>query len=98
MPANAARSAKAATPWGPSTVLERVSVAQRASDRRFSTVVELLENERGEQLVRFAYSTDGTVRRGPVTLRERDVARLVAELARRPTLASLLGLDRAGEA
>lgn len=94
------RNAKAATPWGPSTVLERVTVAQRAADRRFSTVVELLETERGEQLVRFAYSTDGSVRRGPVTMRERDVERLLAELARRPGLAALLSLslDQDGEA
>ena len=33
-------------------------------------------DERGERLVRFSYATDGTARRGPVTLRERDLAKL----------------------
>ena len=98
MPANTVKNARVATPWGPSAVLERVAVAQRAADRRFSTVVELLETERGEQLVRFAYTTDGTVRRGPVTLRERDVRRLLGELARRPALAALLSLGEGGGA
>ncbi len=98
MPANTAKNARAATPWGPTTVVERVSITQRASDRRFATVVELLETERGERLVRFAYTTDGVVRRGPVTLRERDLERLRAELARRPALAEVVRFDGAGEA
>jgi hypothetical protein len=42
--------------------------------------------------VRFAYSTGGTARRGPVTLRARDVQRLVEGLARCPQLAETLGL------
>ena len=46
----------------------------------------------GERLVRFAYSTDGTARRGPVTFRQRDVERLRAGLAKRPELAEALGL------
>jgi hypothetical protein len=41
--------------------------------------------------VRFAYSTDGTTRRGPVTLRERDIVRLRKELAKKPGLADALG-------
>ena len=41
--------------------------------------------------MRFAYSTDGTTRRGPVTLRERDLARLRKELAKKPALAQVLG-------
>jgi hypothetical protein len=41
--------------------------------------------------VRFAYSTDGTTRRAPVTLRLRDVARLRRELAKKPGLAEALG-------
>jgi hypothetical protein len=36
-----------------------LTLPQRAGDRRFASVVELLETERGEQLVRFAYSTGG---------------------------------------
>ena len=57
-----------------------------------TSVVQLLETSSGERLVRFAYSTDGTARRGPVTLRERDVARLRAGLATRPALAEALAL------
>ena len=82
---------KSDTPFGAATVLERVSVPQKAGDRRFSSVVELLETDRGDRLVRVAYTTDGTVRRGPVTLRARDVARLREALAKSPELADLLG-------
>jgi hypothetical protein len=81
-----------ATPWGAADVLDRVSIPQRAGDQRFSSLVELLENDRGDRLVRIAYSTDGVVRRGPVTLRARDLDRLRAELQRRPGLAEALGL------
>jgi hypothetical protein len=81
---------KAATPWGPATTIERLALPQRAGDKRFSSVVELLESERGERLVRFAYSTDGVARRGPVTLRLRDLQRLRAELEKVPELASAL--------
>lgn len=70
------------TPWGKATVVEELSVAQRAGEKRFATIVELLESERGERLVRFAYTTGGRTRRGPVTLRERDLERLHAALAR----------------
>jgi hypothetical protein len=79
------------TPWGPARVVEQLRLPQQAGDKRFASVVELLENDRGERLVRFAYSTDGTARRGPVTLRERDVARLRKELAKKPALADALG-------
>ncbi|MDP9286203.1 MAG: hypothetical protein M3P41_14810 [Actinomycetota bacterium] len=84
-----------ATPWGRATLVERVSVQQRAGERRFASVVELLENDRGERLVRFAYSTGGAARRGPVTLRARDVERLHAALAKTPQLAGVLGLGGA---
>jgi hypothetical protein len=83
---------KAATPWGRTTVLEELRVQQRAGDRRFETIVQLLEDEKGGELVRFAYSTDGVVRRGPVTLRGRDLQRLRSELEARPRLAGALGL------
>jgi hypothetical protein len=83
---------KIATPWGRAAVVESLTVAQRAGERRFASVVELLENDRGERLVRFAYSTGGVVRRGPVTLRARDVERLHAALAKTPELADALGL------
>ncbi len=84
-----------ATPWGRATLVERLSVQQRAGERRFASVVELLENDRGERLVRFAYSTGGATRRGPVTLRARDVERLHAALAKTPQLAGVLGLGGA---
>ncbi|HEX2045643.1 MAG TPA: hypothetical protein VHF23_08460 [Gaiellaceae bacterium] len=84
--------AKATTPWGQATVVDELRIDQRAGERRFTTVVQLLEDEKGGELVRFAYSTDGTARRGPVTFRGRDVERLRAALAERPRLAAALGL------
>jgi hypothetical protein len=84
--------AKAATPWGPAELVEELTVAQRAGEKRFSSVVQLLEAPGGERLVRFAYTTGGSARRGPVTLRARDVERLRAGLAERPALAEALGL------
>ena len=84
--------AKAATPWGPAELVEELTLAQRAGDKRFASVVQLLETAGGERLVRFAYSTDGTNRRGPVTLRQRDVARLRTALSQHPALAEALGL------
>jgi hypothetical protein len=83
---------KAATPWGPATMLDEVKVPQRAGDKRFASVLQLLENERGETLVRFAYSTGGAARRGPVTLRARDLERLrAAAVGDHPALARALG-------
>jgi hypothetical protein len=40
--------------------------------------------------VRFAYSTDGTARRGPLTLRGADVERLRKALAKKPRLRAAL--------
>ena len=85
-------SVKAATPWGPADLVEELTVRQQAGDRRFASIVQLLETRNGERLVRFAYSTGGVVRRGPVTFRERDIARLRAALADRPSLAEALGM------
>jgi len=87
---------KTATPWGTATRIEGLTLPQRSGERRFASVIELLETERGERLVRFAYSTGGAVRRGPVTLRARDLERLRAALAEHPGLAAALGLG--GEA
>jgi hypothetical protein len=84
---------KAATPWGTATLVEELSVPQRAGEKRFATIVQLLENERGERLLRFAYSTGGTARRGPVTLRSRDLERLRAALAEHPQLAEVLAMS-----
>jgi hypothetical protein len=86
--------ASVTTPWGKATSLEEVAVSQRAGDRRFTTRVELLETTAGERLVRFSYATDGTSRRGPVTLRERDLAKLGAVLERAPELQRVLEVAR----
>jgi hypothetical protein len=83
----------AATPWGKAELLEELTLAQRAGEKRFSSVVQLLEAPGGERLVRFAYTTGGAARRGPVTLRRRDLERLRAGLAERPGLAEALGLQ-----
>ena len=83
---------KTATPWGPADLVEELTVRQQAGDKRFASVVQLLETSSGERLVRFSYSTDGTNRRGPVTLRQRDVARLRTALSQHPALAEALGL------
>ena len=81
------------TPWGPAELVEELTVRQQAGDKRFASVVQLLETKKtGERLVRFAYSTDGMNRRGPVTLRERDVAKLRTALTQHPALADALGL------
>ena len=82
----------AATPWGSATVLEEVTVSQTAGKKRFSVVVQLLEANGGERLIRFAYTTDGAARRGPVTMRARDLERLRAALERAPALGEALGL------
>jgi hypothetical protein len=74
------------TPWGKATAVEEVAIPQRTGGRRFSTIVQLLETADGEQLVRFSYSTGGAVRRGPVTLRLRDLEQLQAKLADAPGL------------
>jgi hypothetical protein len=81
-----------ATPWGSATVLEEVSVPQRAADKRFAVIVQLLETGSGERLIRFAYTTSGTARRGPVTMRARDLERLRAALERAPVLGEALKL------
>ena len=89
---SAAKAATAATPWGAATVLEEATIPQRVGERRFAVVVQLLEATSGERLVRFAYTTDGTARRGPVTMRARDLERLRAALERAPVLKEALGL------
>jgi hypothetical protein len=84
---------KAATAWGKAAVVEQLTLPQRAGGKRFSSLVELLENDKGEKLVRFAYSTDGVVRRGPVTLRGSDIERLRKALAGSPGLAEALRME-----
>jgi hypothetical protein len=83
---------KAATPWGPATLVEELTLPQRSGDKRFASIVQLLESKSGEKLVRFAYSTDGTARRGPVTLRARDIQKLREALGKHPELEETLRL------
>jgi hypothetical protein len=78
------------TPWGAASVVDELSLPQRAGDRRFAFVVQLLDAG-GERLIRFAYSTNGIARRGPVTVRARDLERVHARLAKHPELAAALG-------
>src|SRR6266545_104474 len=59
---------------------------------KFAALVQLLEDDKGEYFVRFAYSTDGVARRGPVTLRRADLERLRTALKKTPTLAAVLDL------
>ncbi len=82
----------AATPWGSAEVVEEITVRQQAGDQRFASLVQLLETRTGERLVRFAYTSDGASRRGPVTFRARDLARLRAQLVQHPALAEALGI------
>lgn len=80
------------TPWGAAAVVDELSLPQRAGGKRFSFVVQLLDAG-GERLVRFAYATNGAARRGPVTLRARDLERVRARLAKHPELAAALGWE-----
>ncbi len=81
---------KATTAWGEATVLDEVTVPQEAGEKRFASVVQLLSGADGERYVRFAYTTDGTARRGPVTLREEDIGRLRDAVREHPELARAL--------
>ena len=84
------RPKTSATAWGPALVIERVSISQRSGEKRFASLIELLESDKGERLVRFAYTTGGVARRGPVTLRTKDLERLRAALTEHPQLAEAL--------
>ena len=84
------------TPWGAADLVEEVTLQQRAGERRFASLVPLLETDSGERVVRFAYSSGGSARRGPVSLRERDVERLLASLRDHPAPADALRLRGGG--
>ncbi|MFL5950408.1 MAG: hypothetical protein ACJ74M_02285 [Gaiellaceae bacterium] len=88
--ATTTRPKSIATPWGAAHPVEQLTLRQRAGDKRFASLVQLLETDKGERVVRFAYTTDGTTRRGPVTLKLRDLERLRAALAEHPGLAEAL--------
>lgn len=84
------RKKTSATPWGTAETVEQLTLPQRAGEKRFASVVQLLETDSGDRLVRFAYTTGGVARRGPVTFRLRDLDRLRAALAEHPGLAEAL--------
>jgi hypothetical protein len=81
------------TAWGKAKLVDEVKVRQRAGDKRFASLIQLLEDEKGDRLLRFAYTTDGVVRRGPVTLRKADLERLGAALAEHEALSDALRFD-----
>jgi hypothetical protein len=85
------RKKTTATPWGPARIVEQLTLPQRVGEKRFASVVQLLETDKRERYVRFAYTTGGVARRGPVTLRLRDLERLRAALAEHPQLAEAFG-------
>ncbi len=85
------------TAWGDATVVDEVMLPQRAGEKEFAAVVQLLAGKDGGRYVRFAYTTDGTARRGPVTLRDEDVARLADALAEHAQLGEAFPLARAGK-
>ena len=41
---------KAATPWGAAALVEELTLPQRAGEKRFASVVQLLETTKGERL------------------------------------------------
>jgi hypothetical protein len=81
------------TVWGKARVVDEVKLHQRAGEKRFACLVQLLEDVRGDPLVRFAYTTDGVARRGPVTLRKADLERLRNALGEHEALAAALGFN-----
>jgi hypothetical protein len=81
------------TAWGKATLVDEVKLKQRAGDKQFASLVQLLEDGKGDRLVRFAYTTDGVTRRGPVTLRAADLERLRKALVDHEALATALGFD-----
>lgn len=81
------------TAWGKATLVDEVRLRQRAGDKQFASLIQLLEDAKGNRLVRFAYTTDGVTRRGPVTLRGNDLERLRKALDEHEALAAALHFD-----
>jgi hypothetical protein len=81
------------TAWGKATLVDEVRLRQRAGEKQFASLIQLLEDAKGERLVRFAYTTDGVTRRGPVTLRRADLERLRKALDEHEALAAALRFD-----
>ena len=84
------------TAFGSAKLVEQINVKQTADGKAFNTLVELLETEEGEALVRIAYSTDGVARRGPVTVRKADLRRIAKALAKTPKLKAIVETELAG--
>ena len=82
------------TAFGRAEVAEQVTLKQRVSGKQFTTLVQLLEDEKGDWLVRFAYATEGTAQRGPVTFRGADLERLRVALRKTPRLRAVLGIAK----
>jgi hypothetical protein len=80
----------AETAWGTASIAEEVTIKQSANGKSFATHVQLLEIDGAEPMIRFAYSTDGTARRGPVTLRAPDLVKLKKALEKAPRLREAL--------
>jgi hypothetical protein len=80
------------TAFGKAEIAEQVTLKQRVNGKQFATLVQLLEDDKGGWLVRFAYATEGVARREPVTLRGSDVERLRVALRKTPRLQALLGM------
>lgn len=78
------------TAFGSAKLVEQINVKQSADGKAFNTLVELLETEDGEALVRIAYSTDGVARRGPVTVRKADLRRIAKALEKTPQLKAVM--------
>src|SRR2546423_9614772 len=90
MATRTSRPKTTATPWGAAHPVEQLTLQQRAGDKRFATLVQLLETDKGERLVRLADTTHGVARRGPVTLKSRDLQRLRAAPSEHPGLAAAI--------
>jgi hypothetical protein len=81
------------TAWGKAMLVDEVRLRQRAGEKQFGSLIQLLEDAKGNRLVRFAYTTDGVTRRGPVTLRRADLERLRKALDEHEALAAALRFD-----
>jgi hypothetical protein len=79
------------TAFGQAELVEEVKIPQRVEGKSWTTHVQLLESKDGAWLVRFAYSTDGSARRGPVTFRGADLERLRKALEKKTRLRTALG-------
>ena len=47
MSTKARANARATTPWGDAALVDQLEIQQRAGERRFASVVQLLENGEG---------------------------------------------------